>query len=69
MSPITLTVNGAIAQRHRGVVGTSGGNTGYIKSYNYDENLRYRSPPHFLDPIQTSWRILRQGEQSPPARQ
>jgi hypothetical protein len=67
----TLTVNGAIAQTHRGVVGTSrggGGITGYIKDYNYNETLRYRSPPHFLDPIQTSWRILRQGEQSPPAR-
>jgi hypothetical protein len=63
----TLTVNGAIAQRHRGVVGQSDGD-GYLKNYNYDENLRYRSPPHFLDPIQTSWRILRQGEQSPPAR-
>ena len=66
-----LTVNGAIAQTHRGVVGTGsggGGNTGYLKDYNYNDTLRYRSPPHFLDPLQSSWRILRQGEQSPPAR-
>jgi hypothetical protein len=66
-----LTVNGAIAQTHRGVVGTgsgSGTNTGYLKNYNYNDTLRYRSPPHFLDPLQSSWRILRQGEQSPPAR-
>jgi hypothetical protein len=66
-----LTVNGAIAQTHRGVVGTGGGgggNTGYLKNYNYNDTLRYRSPPHFLDPLQSSWRILRQGEQSPPAR-
>ena len=60
-----LTVDGAIAQRHRGVVGTGNGNTGYIKKYSYNEDLKFRSPPHFLDPLQASWRILRQGEQSP----
>ena len=62
----TLTVNGAIAQLHRGVVGTSNGNTGYIKNYSYNDALKFRSPPHFLDPLQASWRVLRQGEQSPP---
>lgn len=59
----TLTVNGAIAQKHRGIVGTGGG-TGYIKSYNYDDRLKYRSPPYFLDPVQASWRVLRQNDQS-----
>jgi len=60
-----LTVEGAIAQRHRGVVGTGNGNTGYLKKYSYNQDLKFRSPPHFLDPLQASWRILRQGEQSP----
>lgn len=63
----TLTVNGAIAQKHRGVV-ASGGSSGYVKNYNYDDRLKYRSPPYFLDPVQSAWRILRQSEQSPPAR-
>jgi Tfp pilus assembly protein PilX len=60
----TLTVNGAIAQWYRGVVGTSGG-TGYLKDYNYDDRLRIREPPNLLDPLQTSWRIVRQTEQVP----
>ncbi|MDX6649452.1 MAG: hypothetical protein QOJ97_1403 [Solirubrobacteraceae bacterium] len=64
----TLTVNGAIAQKFRGPVGTSGGGggTGYTKSYNYDDRLRYREPPSFLDPVQVSWRVVRQTEQVPP---
>jgi hypothetical protein len=64
----TLTVNGAIAQKFRGPVGTSGGSggTGYTKSYNYDDRLRYREPPSFLDPVQVSWRVVRQTEQVPP---
>jgi len=65
----TLTVKGAIAQLHRGVVGTSSGDTGYIKNYNYNQDLKFRSPPHCLDPLQASWRVLRQGEQSPPCVQ
>jgi Tfp pilus assembly protein PilX len=64
----TLTVTGAIAQKFRGPVGTSGGGggTGYTKSYNYDDRLRYREPPQFLDPVQVSWRVVRQTEQVPP---
>ena len=62
-----LTVNGAIAQKYRGTVGTFGNsNTGFIKDYNYDDRLRYRQPPHFLDPVQTGWRVVRQTEQTPP---
>lgn len=63
----TLTVNGAIAQYYRGVVGTGNGTTGYIKDYNYDDRLKVREPPNFLDPVKTSWRIVRQTEQKPPA--
>jgi type II secretory pathway pseudopilin PulG len=61
-----LTVNGAIAQYYRGVVGTGNGDTGYIKDYNYDDRLKVREPPNFLDPVKTSWRIVRSTEQKPP---
>jgi hypothetical protein len=66
----SLTVDGAIAQKFRGPVGTfnsSTGNavTGYTKDYNYDSRLRYRSPPFFLDPISAAWRIIRANEQVP----
>lgn len=58
----TLTVNGAIAQKYRGPVGTfgGGGGTGYSKDYNYDDRLRYTTPPHFLDPVETAWAIQRE---------
>jgi hypothetical protein len=62
----TLTVNGAIAQKFRGPVGTHSGGTvqsGYLKNYVYDDDLRFRDPPFFLDPIQASWRILGENEQ------
>jgi hypothetical protein len=59
-----LTVEGAIAQNFRGPVGTTGG-TGYFKDYKYNDRLRYREPPFFLDPVQASWRIARQNEQVP----
>ncbi len=57
-----LTVNGAIAQRFRGAVGTfgGGGGTGYRKNYNYDDRLRYLTPPHFLDPLETAWAVQRE---------
>jgi hypothetical protein len=64
----TLTVNGAIVQRFRGAVGTgnSGGiSTGYAKDYWYDDRLRYRSPPYFLNPLKSKWEILRTQEQVP----
>ena len=55
----TLTVNGAISQKFRGAVGTTGG-TGYIKDYNYDDRLRFQEPPHFFDPIQSAWHVQRE---------
>jgi hypothetical protein len=60
----TLTVDGAIAQVYRGPVGTSGG-TGYIKNYTYNDRLRFQEPPFFIDPVQSSWKIVRQNEQIP----
>lgn len=64
-----LTINGVIAQKFRGPVGRGGGNgivNGYTKDYNYDDRLSLRQPPHFLDPVQSAWRIQRQTEQTPP---
>jgi hypothetical protein len=57
----TLTVRGAIAQKFRGAVGTTGGNTGYLKSYNYDDRLRFLSPPSFIKPEESvDWTIGRE---------
>jgi type II secretory pathway pseudopilin PulG len=68
-SPVgSLTVNGAIAQYYRGTVGTGSGttiSTGYAKNYVYDDRLKFRSPPNFLDPIETRWEIVRKSEQAP----
>jgi hypothetical protein len=67
----TLTVNGAIAQKFRGPVGTfqTDGSrvTGYAKNYTYDDRLRYRSPPYFLEPVKASWKVVRNNEQVPAA--
>jgi len=63
-----LTVDGAIAQRYRGPVGTGGSSgisTGYLKNYVYNDRLRFREPPFFIDPVQSSWRVARQNEQVP----
>ncbi|MEA2251126.1 MAG: hypothetical protein QOG70_1368 [Solirubrobacteraceae bacterium] len=62
-----LSVTGAIAQKFRGPVGTSGG-TGYSKDYNYDDRFHYRNPPFFLDPVTASWHVIRSNEQVPAAR-
>jgi hypothetical protein len=68
-SPLgSLSVNGVIGQKFRGPVGRGGGSTisnGYVKDYDYDDRMRFRSPPHFLDPVQASWRISRYTEQVP----
>ncbi|MBO0900372.1 hypothetical protein J1G42_18420 [Cellulomonas sp. zg-ZUI222] len=56
----TLTVNGAIAQKFRGPVGTGTGasmSTGYGKDYNYDERFRYTAPPKFLSPVTTTYGV------------
>jgi Tfp pilus assembly protein PilX len=67
-SPGDLTVHGAIAQRFRGPVGTGSGSsisTGYSKNYWYDNRLRYRSPPYFLDPVNAAWTLSRSNELVP----
>lgn len=55
----TLKVKGAIAQKYRGAVGTSGG-TGYLKNYEYDERLHTIAPPSFIEPVQSDWVIGRE---------
>ena len=58
-----LKVRGAIAQKHRGPVGTPGGGSfaaaGYIKLYQYDQRLRYSPPPFFLKPDFAPWRVTK----------
>jgi Tfp pilus assembly protein PilX len=64
----TLTVTGAIAQKFRGPVGTSVNGTpdsGFIKSYGYDDRLRFRSPPRFIDPVAAGWQVQLYTEQVP----
>ena len=53
----SITINGAIAQKYRGIVGTIN-TSGYGKNYNYDTRLKYQSPPHFLTPIAAAWQIV-----------
>lgn len=50
----TLTVNGAIAQKFRGIVSYGGG---YVKDYNYDQRLKYTAPPKFLSPVTTTYGV------------
>lgn len=49
-----LTVFGALAQKFRGPVGTTG-NTGYDKDYVYDKRLKNLQPPYFLAPDNAPW--------------
>ncbi len=54
-----LNIYGAIAQKFRGIVGTTGG-TGYIKNYIYDERLATDEPPYFLNPLNAGWEVERE---------
>jgi Tfp pilus assembly protein PilX len=68
----TLTVNGGIAQKFRGAVGTFSGSPptsthGFTKNYVYDRRLKFREPPFFLDPVQAQWAIRSETEQVPAA--
>lgn len=61
----TLDVEGAIAQKFRGPVGTggsSGASSGYTKNYVYDDRLRYLEPPSFIEPTGAYWVIGRETE-------
>ena len=62
----TITINGVIAQKWRGPVGTSGG-TGYLKNYGYDSRLRYASPPYVQEITETDYRISQWAEITNPS--
>lgn len=54
-----LNIDGAIAQKFRGIVGEVGSH-GYVKEYTYDERLATDEPPYFLAPLKAGWRIARE---------
>lgn len=57
----TLNVKGAIAQKYRGAVGTTGSNgAGYLKNYEYDSRLKTTEPPSFIEPVKSDWVIGRE---------
>jgi hypothetical protein len=65
----TLTVNGAIAQKYRGPVGTGSSTptTGYSKNYGYDDRLHVLLPPYLFDIVTSSWQLSRETLCSPTA--
>jgi hypothetical protein len=64
----TITINGVIAQKWRGPVGTSGGTgTGYLKNYGYDSRLQYASPPYVQDITKTPYRVSQWAEIQNPS--
>jgi hypothetical protein len=54
-----LTVNGAIAQQYRGIVGRVN-SSGYLKNYNYDDRLSVILPPYLFDLQNTQWAVFRE---------
>jgi hypothetical protein len=61
-----LTVHGAIAQRYRGIVGTTAG-AGYIKDYHYDDRLHVLLPPYLFDLSTAGWQVVRETLCTPAA--
>lgn len=57
-----LTVNGAIAQKYRGPVGTGSSTptTGYSKNYGYDDRLHVLLPPYLFDIVTSAWALSRE---------
>jgi hypothetical protein len=62
----TITINGVIAQKWRGPVGTEG-LTGYLKGYGYDSRLQYASPPYVQDITETPYRTSQFAEIQNPS--
>lgn len=57
-----LRVRGAIAQRYRGVVGTTPTPTtatGYLKDYQFDPRLAKAPPPYFLKPVNSPYYVAK----------
>ncbi len=62
----TIQVNGSIAQRWRGAVGTGSCSTGYLKNYVYDTRLRFSAPPYFPRWVNAQWSQRYFGEMVTP---
>jgi hypothetical protein len=62
----TLSVRGSIAQRWRGIVGTTNPSPrGYLKDYSYDTRLRFSAPPYFPQWNGSIWGAKTTGELKP----
>jgi len=59
-----LNIDGAIAQKFRGIVGQVN-TSGYNKEYIYDERLATDEPPYFLAPLKAGWKIARETAPNP----
>jgi Tfp pilus assembly protein PilX len=63
-----LSVWGSIAQKWRGIVGTTGNSCnpvcGYYKDYRYDKRLKYSAPPYFPQWSGAQWGARYTGEVS-----
>ncbi|GAA1522426.1 hypothetical protein BJ978_001763 [Agromyces terreus] len=57
-----LIVNGAIAQKFRGIVYNGGG---YDKDYNYDTRFKTIAPPKFLTPTSTTYGVTQFSSTAP----
>lgn len=55
----SLFVTGGMAQRWRGLIGTTDKLHGYRKEYRWDARLQTVSPPYFLEPVQAAWQVVR----------
>jgi hypothetical protein len=62
-------VRGAIAQNFRGRMAgqptATGVDSGFLRDFQYDDRMKFRSPPYFLAPLVASWRVIRKNEQVP----
>lgn len=71
-----IFVNGAISQQRRHAVGVATNinwsqatfdiRNGYGKQYTYDDRLQYLSPPHFISPIESQYRLIVYAEVTNP---
>ena len=64
----TVTVFGAVIQKYRGPVGTADLVHGYKKLYINDPELQTDSPPYFLDPLASEFRVVKTSQPSQDAR-
>lgn len=58
----TISFKGSIVQNYRGPVGTFSSRTGekltgYSKNYSYDQRMLYKSPPHFIEPLNAGFEL------------